>query len=102
MACCTKNRSRVGFNKMKTSSRCLMVLALCIPALGAAQPADTVRVSARGPVTTVTRALSLVKQGGVILVAPGRYSEPLILVTKPVAIVGQGMPTFDGLGAHGI
>jgi len=79
----------------------LMALGAVAPA-ARAQLADTVWVRPGGPVPRLSTALAKVRRGGVVIVTAGRYAEPQVAVTRPVNIVGQGMPSFDGEGTHGI
>ncbi len=78
------------------------LVALCAASRAQGQLADTVRVMPGGPVRTLTHALQLVRRGGHVIVSAGTYAEPLIVVTKPVEIVGVGHPLFDGQRTHGI
>lgn len=70
------------------------------PAPAAGQERDLV-VRPDGPIRTLTRALLLVRPYGRIVVRPGIYREPMILVDRPVTIEGQGWPTFVG-GEHDV
>jgi nitrous oxidase accessory protein len=79
-----------------------LTLVLLLAGSLRAQRADTVWVSPRGPVRGIAQALALVKPGGHVIVRAGAYAEPLIVVNQPVEIAGQGLPTFDGQGTHGI
>jgi nitrous oxidase accessory protein len=54
------------------------------------------------PVATLTAALRQAGPGDTILVLPGTYREPRIVVNVPVTILGRGHPTLDGQGAHEI
>ena len=82
--------------------RRLIALMLPLAAPLQAQGADSVWVSPRGPVRSVTSALALVRAGGHVIVSAGTYAEPLIIVSQPVEITGRGLATFDGQGTHGI
>ncbi|MBX6330239.1 MAG: nitrous oxide reductase family maturation protein NosD [Gemmatimonadaceae bacterium] len=62
----------------------------------------TVTVDPAGPVRTITAALQRVARGGRIVVRPGTYREPTIVVDRPVTITGEGRPTLDGEGARQI
>ena len=73
--------------------------ALTIPGLSGA---DTVIVSPRGPVRSVSQGLALVRPGGTLVVKEGRYAEPVIEVRKTVHMVGEGMPILDGERSHAI
>jgi nitrous oxidase accessory protein len=59
-------------------------------------------VDPSGAVATLTAALRQAAPGDTILVLPGTYREPRIVVALPVTILGRGHPTFDGQGAHEI
>jgi nitrous oxidase accessory protein len=98
---------------MRHPGRCAMAaiavivsLATFVPAVARTQSRsstpDTVVVSPAGPVRTVTAALALVAIGGHVIVRPGVYREPTIIVSRPVEIVGDRYPTLDGQGARQI
>jgi len=53
-------------------------------------------------VRTIAAALRLATPGARIVVTPGLYREPTIVVHKRVEIVGEGWPILDGEGAHEI
>lgn len=57
---------------------------------------DVIDVSPTGPVRTIGDALRRVDRGGTIVVHPGTYREPTIIVAIPVTIAGQGWPVLDG------
>jgi nitrous oxidase accessory protein len=52
-----------------------------------------------GSLPNLTAALRIARPHAHILVRPGTYREPVILVTRPVTIEGTGWPTFVG-GDH--
>ena len=88
---------------MRTSTRSGAVLTaiaigLCTPSAGA----QTIVVSPTGPVRTVSGAIRLASRHARIIVKPGVYAEPTILVDKPVEIVGDGWPVLDGKGMRQI
>ena len=64
----------------------------------ASQQADIV-VNPTGPIRSLTAALRLARPHARIVVRPGRYQEPRIVIDRPVSIQGQGWPTFVG-GEH--
>lgn len=70
--------------------------------MASAQRSAEVRVSPTGNIRTITAALTQVRAGGRIVVDAGTYKEPVILVTRPVEIVGVGRPVLDGSGTHEI
>ena len=83
----------------------LLVAALLLswfarPAHAATQGAAKVVVSPSGPVRSIRSALALVRSGGVVVVSAGTYHEQEIIVTRPVSIVGLGMPAVVGNGAQ--
>jgi nitrous oxidase accessory protein len=67
-----------------------------------AQDRAEVVVSPAGPVRTIAAGLALVRAGGRVVIEPGTYREPEIVVTRPVELVGRGRPVLDGEGAHAI
>lgn len=75
------------------------VLFLCSGPLGAQQ---TIIVAPSGTFRTLSAALLVADSGSRIIVKPGTYREPMIVVSRPVEIIGEGFPTFDGQGAHQI
>lgn len=79
----------------------VVVLAMSPAALVGQQRAEVV-VSPDGPVRTIGAALALVRSGGRVIVQAGAYREPTIVVTRPVEIVGRGLPVVDGEGQREI
>ena len=79
---------------------CLTPVAIAFPC-GAQQP-RTVDVSPDGPVRTIAAALEIARPGARIVVHPGVYREPTIVVRKPVQIVGDRFPVLDGEGQRQI
>jgi len=71
------------------------------PTASAQRPFE-VRVTPTGVTRSITAALAQVRAGGRIVVEPGTYREPTILVNQPVEIVGIGRPVLDGEGTHEI
>ncbi|HEU5155216.1 MAG TPA: nitrous oxide reductase family maturation protein NosD [Gemmatimonadales bacterium] len=66
-------------------------------------PSPTTRdivVDPRDEVSTLTVALSIARDGDRIVVRPGQYHEPTILINKRVTIVGDSGAVFDGGGDH--
>jgi nitrous oxidase accessory protein len=53
-------------------------------------------VSTDGPVRTLSAALRLARPHSRIVVRAGTYREPMLVIDKPVAIEGEGWPTFIG------
>ncbi|MEP6551352.1 MAG: nitrous oxide reductase family maturation protein NosD, partial [Gemmatimonadales bacterium] len=76
------------------------VLALASAVSAGAQA--TITVSPRGAVRTFTAAIKAARPHSRIVVKPGVYREPTILVDKPVEIIGEGWPVLDGAGARQI
>ena len=64
--------------------------------------AQTIDVAPDGAVRTIARALELARPGARIVVHPGVYREPTIVVRTPVEIVGEGDPVLDGEGKRQI
>ena len=65
-----------------------------------AQP--TLVVSPNGPFRTLGSAILAADSGARIVVKPGTYREPMIVVNKPLVIVGENYPVLDGEGARQI
>ncbi len=86
----------------KRTLSCLVGILAASPMVVAGQQAAEVVVSKAGPVQSIGAALQLVRRGGRVVVEQGTYREPTILVTRPVEIVGRGLPVVDGEGAHEI
>ena len=66
------------------------------------QPPTTIVVSSHASIRSIAAAIRLAKPGTVIRVEPGVYREPMIVVDKPVEIIGNGWPVLDGQGNHQI
>ena len=62
----------------------------------------TLTVSATGELRSLAAAIRAADSGSRIVVKPGVYREPMIVVDKPVDIVGESLPVFDGEGARQI
>jgi nitrous oxidase accessory protein len=67
-----------------------------------ASEARTIRVSKGGPIATIKAALAIAGRGDSIIVPAGKYTEQTIEITKPVVLIGEGMPVLDGEGKHEI
>jgi nitrous oxidase accessory protein len=57
---------------------------------------QVVVVSPAGPVRTVAEGIRRAAPGGRVVVRPGVYREPTVVVDKPLTIEGVGFPTLDG------
>lgn len=55
-----------------------------------------IRVSPRGPVRSIAGAIRLAARHSRIVIEPGVYREPTIIVDKPVELDGDRSPTLDG------
>lgn len=69
---------------------------------GKAGAQATITVSPHGPVRTLTAAIAAASRHAKIIVMPGVYREPTIIVDKPVEISGKGWPVLDGASARQI
>jgi len=78
----------------------VLVLASLSAATAGAQA--TITVSPHGPVRTLTAAIAAASRHAKIVVKPGVYREPTIIVDKPVEIIGEGWPVLDGASARQI
>ena len=84
-----------------------LVLTLAGATIAGAQPVttmgalrDTVVVSPEGPVRTIAAGVASARPGGHVLVRAGSYSEPMIVVDRPITLEGEGWPLLDGEGKH--
>src|SRR5262245_32298386 len=50
----------------------------------------------------IAAAIASARAMDTIVIHAGRYSEPLIVVDKPLVLVGNGNPVLDGGGRHGL
>lgn len=80
--------------------RRLLVPALLLAAAAAPLRARQLVVSPSGPLRSLSLAVSRARAGDTILVEPGTYREPTIVVDRRVTIIGRGFPVFDGGGTH--
>ncbi|MNR81125.1 Periplasmic copper-binding protein (NosD) [compost metagenome] len=78
--------------------RCLLLL--CLPLLAAPAHAATLSVGPGG-YATIGAAIAAAKPGDTVRIAAGTYREALVL-SKPLSLVGEGMPTVDGNGAEDV
>lgn len=60
--------------------------------------AKTITVCQTCEVTSITKAIELASEGDTILVKAGVYKETNIKITKPLTLIGEGLPTIDGDG----
>jgi len=59
-------------------------------------------VDPSGPLSSIGDAVRAAAPGSRIIVKPGLYSEPTIIVDRPLTIQGEGYPTIDGEGERQI
>ena len=78
----------------------VLVLASLSAATAGAQA--TITVSPHGTVRTLAAAIAAASRHAKIVVKPGVYREPTIIVDKPVEIIGEGWPVLDGASARQI
>ncbi len=78
--------------------RAFYFLIFCIcPVLLEAQ---TLTVKSNGQFQTLTSAIRAASEGDTIVVSSGTYREGNISVAKPLVIIGDGKPVFDGENKH--
>jgi nitrous oxidase accessory protein len=65
---------------------------------GAAAPAEGSQVVEAGVRGSLAEAIARAAPGDRILVRPGRYLEPTLVIDKPLELVGEGEPVLDGEG----
>jgi nitrous oxidase accessory protein len=74
-----------------------IALASFIPSLVVAQvPVRELVVDQRGTLTTLGAALAVARDGDRIVVRPGIYREPTIMVTRRLTIIGDSGAVLDG------
>jgi nitrous oxidase accessory protein len=54
------------------------------------------------PGGSIASAVAAARAGDSIVIQHGRYAEPLIVVDKPMVIVGRGEAVLDGQNRHGL
>ena len=59
-------------------------------------------VSPAGPTRSIAGAIAAARPGDTLRIEPGVYREPMIVVDKPLTIIGDGWPVIDGENAHQI
>lgn len=64
--------------------------------------ANTIVVDPNGEVPTLTLAISMASPGDTIRVKPGTYREGNVKINKPLVILGEDYPVFDGEGKYEI
>ncbi|MEO8029722.1 MAG: nitrous oxide reductase family maturation protein NosD [Gemmatimonadota bacterium] len=75
-----------------------MILALLLVLGGPVQ--HQALVVGAGAIPSLARALELAHPGDTILVGPGLYHEPTLMVDRRVTILGHDWPVVDGSGDH--
>jgi nitrous oxidase accessory protein len=55
-----------------------------------------------GPGTPIAAAVASARPMDTVVIHAGHYAEPLIVVDKPLVLVGNGNPVLDGGGRHGL
>lgn len=71
-------------------------ISICFFFLSCAVKAGTIIVDQKTSVSSLTEALSLAVPGDTIRVRAGTYREGNIRIEKPVTILGEHYPVFDG------
>jgi nitrous oxidase accessory protein len=97
-------RPAASTRQARLSGRACLVIALGVLAargLGA-QPSGEIVVSSTGRVRTVAAAIREARPGARIVVRPGLYREPTIIVDKPLTLAGDSGAVLDGEGARQI
>jgi nitrous oxidase accessory protein len=82
---------------MTASLSAVLVLLAAVPP---GPPAHRLVVEPGGPLPTLTAALRQARPDDTIVVRPGVYREPRIVIAIPVTVLGEGNPVFDGGGGH--
>lgn len=58
--------------------------------------ARTLIVESQGAITSIKVAIVRARAGDTVLVKPGTYKEGLIIIDKPIVLMGENYPTIDG------
>ena len=80
-------------------------LIAALAAWGGVSPAvgqQTLTVGATARYRTISEAVHAARAGDRILIGPGTYREPTIVIDRPVSLIGDGRPTLDGEGQRQI
>ena len=59
-------------------------------------------VSPSGPYRTIAAAVAAAPAGGSVLIKPGRYREPMIVVDRPLTLTGESGAILDGEMTHAL
>jgi nitrous oxidase accessory protein len=78
-----------------------ILFALCL-VVGSASAQQTITVSPTGRIRSITAAIAVARPHDRIVIKPGLYAEPTIIVGKPLEIIGEGLPALDGQSARPI
>lgn len=78
------------------------VILVLVTVVHSATAQRTIVVSPTGAFRSIGSAIRAAQPGTRIVVTAGTYREPMIVVDKPLAIVGEGWPTLDGEGQRQI
>jgi nitrous oxidase accessory protein len=73
---------------------CVLAAAVALPAAGYA---DTLVVSPAGPYHSIAEAVRSAPSGSRVIVRPGTYREPPIVIDRPLELIGEGRPVIEGL-----
>lgn len=74
----------------------VLLLAAAIPALAQRRIAVSPRPNA------IRDAVAASRPGDTILVRAGRYTDPEVVIDKPLVLLGDGNAVLDGQGKHGL
>ena len=89
--------SRARRETSMVTPRALAALGMAIALIAVPAAAQrTVIVSPAGPVRTIAEGVRRAAPGGRVVVRPGVYREPTVVVDKPLTLEGVGLPTLDG------
>jgi len=83
------------------TSRALALLLVAFVG-GGAGAQRAIHVSPDGPRRSVAEGVAAAQGGDTVIVHAGTYREPLIVIGKPIVLMGEGNPIIDGEGKHGL
>jgi nitrous oxidase accessory protein len=79
----------------------LWIVPLCVVARHSAAQ-SRVDVDPAGSHRTVAAGVAAARDGDTVVVHPGVYREPVVVVAKRITMLGANHPVLDGEGKHGL
>jgi nitrous oxidase accessory protein len=86
----------IGESWSNTGTAAAAAVAVAVLAIALAQPATAAQ--AQGQPASIAAAIEAARPGDTVVIPPGEYHESVV-ITKPLTLVGKGLPVIDGGGA---